>query len=367
MRLLHVITNFEKRAGAEQALINLVESKLASDNAIVALRSDALARHVSLPATCRTEALGLPEVSLLRAARRLSSIAANYQPDAVLGWMYHGNLAASLLNFGRLRSPPVVWTVHHALDDWRSESRSTKLAIAASAVVSRTADAIVYVSARAQLQHFKLFGNNARSVVIPNAVPIATYQDKGDRAPGKTVGFAARYHPTKDFETFLRTVREVHSRDPSVRFLACGEGASMENSELAAIAKREGVQPGEIEWLGPRTEMAGFYGDLDLFLLTSRAEGFGMVLAEALGHGVPCVSTDVGAAREIIAQYGRVVPAGDARALAGAIFDELARPGAERQLRAKAAREHIAVQFSAEAVRTQYAKLLDGVGCHRFD
>lgn len=365
MRLLHVITNFEKRAGAEQALINLVESGLGRENEIVALRSDALARELSLPSTCRTQSLGMPRCSPLQAWRKLAAIAAEYRPDAVIGWMYHGNVAASLLDLFALRSCPVIWTIHHALDDWQSESRSTKLAIAGSTLVSRTAHAIVYVSARTRDQHRRLFGNKGRSVVIPNAVQIGQAERTTGRTPGKTVGFAARYHPTKDFRTFIRTVRQVHAHDPSVRFLACGEGASMDNAELAALARNEGLRSGEVQWLGPRSDMATFYAELDLFLLTSRAEGFGMVLAEALGHGIPCISTDVGAAREIIGNNGRIVPVGDSDTAAAAILEELGRAASDRRARSEEARARAVAQFSAEAVRAQYSALLNSLAAGR--
>jgi glycosyltransferase involved in cell wall biosynthesis len=348
-------------AGAEQALINLIGSGLGQENMIVSLRSDALAQQASLPEKCRVEALGLPQTSLIQAGRKLAAIASDYQPSAIIGWMYHGNIAASLLGFGVLRSCPIVWTVHHALDDLSSESRSTKLAIAGSALVSRTADAIVYMSSRAQDQHRRLFGNARRSIVIPNFVQVERLAGEKARAPGKTVGFAARYHPTKDFQTFIRTVRLVHVHDPSVRFIACGQGASMDNADLTKLAQQEGLQPGEIEWLGPRDNMVEFYDDLDLLLLTSRAEGFGMVLAEAIGHGVPCVTTDVGAAREIVGDNGRIAPVGDANALASAILDELSRTEADRRARSKGAIEHFEANFRPALIRQRYESLLSNL------
>jgi glycosyltransferase involved in cell wall biosynthesis len=357
MRLLHIITNFEKLAGAEQALINLVGSGLGSENRIISLRSDALAGQLSLPVGCEVQSLGLPRTSLIRAWRKLKSSASDYRPDAVIGWMYHGNVAASLLQMGA-RSRPLVWTVHHSLADLRAESLSTKLAIAASALFSRSAGAIVYASKRARDQHRRIFGNPKRSVIIPNALQIECSSSPKARGSGTTVGFAARYHPTKDFRTFIRTVLKVHAVDRSVRFIACGQGASMDNAELAELAREEGLGPEQIEWTGPRRDMAAFYSELDLFLLTSRAEGFGMVLAEATGHGVPCVSTDVGAAREIIGEFGRIVPVGDADALAGGVIEELSRTETARQTRSRAAMERIATEFSPAAVRAEYMNVL---------
>ena len=133
----------------------------------------------------------------------------------------------------------------------------------------------------------------------------------------------------------------------------------MDNAELAELARTEGLRPGEIEWLGPLGDMTAFYAELDLFLLTSRAEGFGMVLAEAMGHGVPCVSTDVGAAQEIVGDIGRVVPVGDAEALAQATLTALICTAAERRIRSEAAIGRAVTQFGPRAIRAQYKALLD--------
>ncbi|MGI9375313.1 MAG: glycosyltransferase [Tsuneonella suprasediminis] len=359
MRILHIATNFERLAGAEQALINLLNSGLGENNMVVSLRSRALADKVSLPDGCRIESLSLPHISVAQAAKKLRALAAEFQPDVLIGWMYHGNAAASLLRLTSQRGCPVVWTVHHALDDLRSESRSTKLAIAGSAMLSRRADAIVYVSQRAFDQHKRLFGNPKCSVIIPNAIQIGAAASVGRHSHSRTVGFAARYHPTKDFPLFLKVVHDIHASDPTVRFIACGEGASGDNPQLAQLMKNAGVTPGEIEWLGPQRNMATFYKSLDLFVMTSRSEGFGMVLAEALSHGVPCVSTDVGAAREIIAEFGKVVPVGDAIAVSDAVREILNLPASERTIQSQAAPKYIAANFSAEAVKRRFEAVLE--------
>lgn len=75
----------------------------------------------------------------------------------------------------------------------------------------------------------------------------------------------------------------------------------------------------------PAAELTDLYDSHDLFCLTSVAEGFGMVVAEALGKGLPVLATTATGARDIV-QSGRngvVVPAGDPDALAG-VIDQLA-------------------------------------------
>ena len=70
---------------------------------------------------------------------------------------------------------------------------------------------------------------------------------------------------------------------------------------------------------------------LDLASLTSLAEGFPNVVAEAMASEVPCVVTDVGDARWIVGETGRLVPGRDPAALAAAWSEMLALTANERR------------------------------------
>ena len=82
-----------------------------------------------------------------------------------------------------------------------------------------------------------------------------------------------------------------------------------------------------------------FLASADLFVLSSDYEGFGIALVEAMLTGLSVVSTDCGGPREILAdgQFGRLVPCGDAKAMARAIHDSLAEPAQVDRLRRRAA------------------------------
>ena len=85
-------------------------------------------------------------------------------------------------------------------------------------------------------------------------------------------------------------------------------------------------------------ELSQVYGDTDLFVLPTHFEGYGMVVAEALAHGLPVVSTRVGAIADLVtADAGVLVAPGDADLLRAALARVLSQPGLLDTLAAGAA------------------------------
>jgi glycosyltransferase involved in cell wall biosynthesis len=87
-----------------------------------------------------------------------------------------------------------------------------------------------------------------------------------------------------------------------------------------------------------RPELEATYAEADLLVLASRAETYGMVVTEALAHGVPVVATDVGGVREALGGGGVLVPPEDPAALADALRTWLTDDDRRAELRAAALR-----------------------------
>jgi len=129
----------------------------------------------------------------------------------------------------------------------------------------------------------------------------------------------------KDFATLIRAFALVPP-EADCRLLILGEGK--ERPDLERLCARLGV--------GDRVDLHGFVEDPFPFLarsrmlaLTSRREGLGNVLVEAMALGTPVVATDCeGGVRDLLqdGRLGRLVPVGDARALADAMLATLHAP-----------------------------------------
>jgi glycosyltransferase involved in cell wall biosynthesis len=76
-----------------------------------------------------------------------------------------------------------------------------------------------------------------------------------------------------------------------------GAGPLLE--ELKSLASNLGIQ-GSIAWLGQTSKIEAFYRTLDIFVLTSDYEGFGLVLLEAMDAGVPVIARNISAIPEVL-------------------------------------------------------------------
>jgi glycosyltransferase involved in cell wall biosynthesis len=96
---------------------------------------------------------------------------------------------------------------------------------------------------------------------------------------------------------------------------------------------------------------------VDIYCLSSRAEGFPNVVAEAMSMQVPCVVTNVGDAALIVKDTGKVVAPADSVALADALIGMIDLPHEQRIFLGKRARKVIEDSYSIETVAQQYRNL----------
>lgn len=110
----------------------------------------------------------------------------------------------------------------------------------------------------------------------------------------------------------------------------------------AAMLREQVIKHGlfeRIAFAGSCENPADEYAQADLFVLPSRYEGYGMVFAEALAHGLPVIAAHAGAVPDVVpADAGLLVPADDSSALAAALRAVLTDAVLRQSLRAGARR-----------------------------
>ena len=109
------------------------------------------------------------------------------------------------------------------------------------------------------------------------------------------------------------------------------------------------IVPDQVHVLGPRKDVPALMHAIDLFVMPSIWEGFGLVLLEAMAAGRPIVASRVATIPEVVAdgETGLLVPAGDPLALASALAELAEQPSMAAQM-GDAGRERLRRQFSVE-------------------
>jgi glycosyltransferase involved in cell wall biosynthesis len=135
-----------------------------------------------------------------------------------------------------------------------------------------------------------------------------------------------------------------------------GDGEDRANIENE-IAKLN--LPGRVTLHGPTAKPEAAIETFDVLVLPSQAEGFGLVLIEAMAAGVPVVATDVPGIRDVVRDgvNGLLVPVGQPDQLARAI-QRIAATGAPRKRLIEAGLEVVRKRYDWSVVLPQYRKLL---------
>ena len=369
LRVLHVINSFEY-GGAEAMLCNLLLrcDRDRFEPSVVSLIDDLTVAGPVLRAGIPVATMGMrPGVPDPAGVARLVRHLRGRRPDVIQAWMDHSNLIVGVA--AKLAGAcPVAWGVHHSHHVPGVAKRSTRLAVATCARLSRfVPERIVYCSEHAR----RMYEDNGfapdKGVVIPNGFDLDVFKpDAAARAQvrgelgvapdARLVGLVARYDPFKDHSTFLKAAARVARERPDVRFVLCGHKVDAANTGLVAEVAALGLA-GRCHLLGPRRDVARVYAALDVLASSSISEAFPLVVGEAMASGVPCVVTDVGDSALLVGTTGKVVPPRNAAALTAALGAVLAMPPGERAALGSAARQRVRENFALDDVARRYEAL----------
>ncbi len=296
-------------------------------------------------------ALGITSLSSVPwALARLTGIVNRWSPKIIHGWMYHGNVMAALAHRVARGSSSrrLLWNLRASNMD---EERYGSI-LRWSARLSRWPDCIIANSESGAACHKSRGFEASRMVVIENGIDSAMFrpcpalrqevrQELGVPPDAPLIIYPARVDPMKDHASFLKAIEQL----PGVTALLVGS-----KSDLLEV-------PPNVKALGLRSEMPRLYAAADIVVSTSAfGEAFSNAIAEGMSAGLLPIVTDVGDARRIVGDTGRVVPPADPSALASTIAQECASPQdlAAKGLRARA---RIVENFSVAKFVDAYTRL----------
>jgi glycosyltransferase involved in cell wall biosynthesis len=128
------------------------------------------------------------------------------------------------------------------------------------------------------------------------------------------VGTIGRLVPQKDYQTLLNAFSNVLKSMPNTELYVVGEGHLQKY--LIESSKSLGIND-KVYWLGKTEYIKEFLSKIDLFILPSKYEGFGLVLLEAMVAKKPVIAANNSAIPEVLGKtYEGLFSTGDANALA---------------------------------------------------
>lgn len=291
------------------------------------------------------------------------------EPDLVQGWMYHGNIAATLAAACAGLKVPVLWNVRATLMEPRHEKRLTAFLIWLSGRLSFSAARIINNSAASAAEHERRRGYlPGKRVILPNGFDTDKFKPcaaaraalrKALHVDHDTllVGHVARYHPMKDHDNFVQAAACVARAHAQTHFVMAGEGVDVSNRELMRLVAAYGLED-RIHLVGPQDDVRQITAALDIQVSSSSSgEAFPNVVGEAMSCGVPCVVTDVGDSAAVVGDSGVTVPPRDPQALADGISRLIVLGAAGRADLGARARQRTIDHFSLDAVVRQYEAL----------
>ncbi len=207
----------------------------------------------------------------------------------------------------------------------------------------------------------------SRTACVPNGIDTERFRPDpqagarmraqwGIAAEGFVLGLVGRLDPVKNHPGFIAAAAHLAAEFADLHFVCVGPGPDAYRQRLQALSEAAGLS-GRMTFPGGCRDMPAAYNALDVFVSASLSEGSPNVLGEAMACGVRAITTDVGDAAWLMADYGEVVPPGDEEAL----YLAMRQAYLQRGLPARDPRERIIQVFDAIFLEQRTVALLSAL------
>jgi glycosyltransferase involved in cell wall biosynthesis len=369
IKIIHLVNTIDA-GGAETMLLRLLRhmNRERFQNIVLSLTgTDSLLRDFDVAASSLHTQLVPNQLSTASGIAKIIGVCRRERPEILQTWLYKSDLLGFIA--GTLTGiPSICWnircsdmgdTYRRGLNGW---------VVRTLAFMSKRVDAVIVNSDSGHRFHQSLGYAPRRWEVIPNGFELGMFRPNSlarnrirneigidDMTP--LVGLIARFDPAKGHETFFKAASILVEQGVETRFLVAGTGCDPGNEAFTKLIPDTIRQ--NVILLGHRRDATEVTAALDIACSTSVTEGFSNAIGEAMACGVPCVVTEAGDSSKIVGGTGRVVPIGNANALAmnWHALIEMGRPGL--QALGQAARQRIQDNFDIRYIVRRYEDVYD--------
>ncbi|MGH7769638.1 MAG: glycosyltransferase family 4 protein [Candidatus Binatia bacterium] len=365
MKVLHLI-NTLSAGGAELHLLTLCRHlKRQGIELVVACLKENVKGSRSLRADFETEGFRIIDLKAdgrysFRFLRPLVGLVKNERPDIVHTHLPRADFAIFLARFFY---PSILWI--SSVHDIHSQSWSARWALPLFDFVWRRADGVIAIShavknwlvtdhrvpsEKVSVIHYGI--DAERFVRASNAA-----REPRDMNGEPVVGSIGRLEPRKGHACLIEGMSEVCKAAPGAKLVIAGADTWDYGKELELLIDRLGLQD-RVRLIGFQSDVASFFGSLDVFAFASRAEGFGQVIIEAMAAGKPVVASRVPPLTEIVVhgKTGLLMEPDNPQAFADAIAWLFAHPEEAREM-GRHGQERVHTYFSAPRMADETLRL----------
>lgn len=337
MKILHISTR-QNWGGGEQQLLNLLQY-LSNESHLLLCPSEALLHPKAKNTGKQTFTFPpLPQlVQIITLPFRLWSLVRQNQPDLIHTHDSTAHTIAWLAAYLWGIKTPIIVSRRVTLGNHKnfiSRLKYNHPSISAYLCVSEAVRQSLW-GVVSQINKLKVVYSGIDPARFPYKSPCSFLKDEF-KLPAhiRLIGNIASLVTAKDYPTFLQAAAILLKKRNDLRFIITGDGP--EGEHLKALSKQLNISPYVI-FTGFRSDIEKVLPSLDVFLFTSKSEGLGTIVLDAMACGVPVVATRTGGIPEMIQhqETGLLAPAGDYQTLA----ESVARLLDDQALRTKIIRQ----------------------------
>ena len=286
-----------------------------------------------------------------------------YKPLIVHTWLYRANLfggvAAKIAGVNK-----IYWTIHHDFEYSNFLMMlEMKILILLSSFIPKK---IIFGSDISKKNHILNGYSKDKSIIINNGVSTKIFKSNkkfridfrkalGIEEECLVLGNIARYHPLKDHETLFKALQIIKNKGLRFKCILIGSGFTNKIKKIKERINYYELNQNLIIY-GQTFKINEIINAFDINILTSKKECSPISLLESMSTGVPCISTNVGDASQLIMDTGWTVQISDFKSLAE-LIQKIYLDKNIIKIKSKKARKRVEMFYRLEIMIEKYKAL----------